>query len=59
MFSYHFFAFLLTSLTESCHGLLALLHLLRHHATDAHQILCDVTGRLRQTLFGHLSAGTQ
>lgn len=49
----------LTSLTESCHRLLALLHLLRHHAADAHQVLGDVTGRLSEALFGHLSARTQ
>lgn len=53
------FAFLLSPLTESRHGLLALLHLLRHHAADAHQILRDVTGCLSQALFGHLSAGKQ
>lgn len=42
-------------LTQRRHGFLALLHLLGHHAANAHQTLCDVTGRLGQTLFGHFA----
>lgn len=54
-----FSAFTLPSLTQWCHGVLTLLNLLRHHAADAHQILCDVTGCLSQALFSHLPAEIQ
>ena len=41
-------------LTQCCHGVHTLLHLLRHHTTHAHQALCDVTGGLGQILLGLL-----
>lgn len=47
------------SLTQRRHGLLALLDLLRHHPTDAHEILCDVAGCLSKPLFGNLPVDTK